>query len=279
MTDPMKDQHVLITGGSAGIGKAAAKALAARGANVTVHGRDAGRARAAATEIRQATRNQAVTPLTFDLASLSDVRRAADDFRRTHPRLDVLICNAGLFLPKRELTPAGHERTFAGIYLGHFLLTQLLLDSVKKAPEGRIIFVSCPPGSAKVHFDDMALENGYSTLKAQYHAKGAMLMFMRDLARRLARSNTTSNSMLPGYMIKTDLLSRMSLPMRLTVRWFGITPEQGAEPQVWLASAPELKGVSGKHFHRFKEKPVQGQAADDPECRRLWDLSMKMVGL
>jgi NAD(P)-dependent dehydrogenase (short-subunit alcohol dehydrogenase family) len=275
----MKGKHVLITGGTAGIGKAAALALARQGAQLTLLGRDRARGETAAAGIRQASGNSAVSELACDLCSQDDVRRAADEFRRTHTKLDVLICNAGMFLPTRELTADGQEKTFAGIYLGQFLLTQLLLDRLKAAPEARIICVTCPPGSARVHFDDLALAQGYSTMKAQFHAKGALLMFVHELARRLAGTCVTANSMLPGYMIKTDLLQRMQWPMRLTVKLFGMSAEQGADPEVWLASAPELKDVTGKHFHRRKQTRVKGQVADDAACRRMWDLSLKLTGL
>jgi NAD(P)-dependent dehydrogenase (short-subunit alcohol dehydrogenase family) len=165
------------------------------------------------------------------------------------------------------------------VHLGHFLLTQLLLDNLKQSEQGRVILVTSTPGQAKVQFDDLALANGYSTMKAINHAKGALLMYMRELARRLDTTSVTANAMLPGYMIKTDLLKDMPAAMRWTVKLFGMAPEQGAEPQVWLASAPELSQTRGQYFHRFKPKKITGQAADDAACQKVWDLSAKLVGI
>jgi NAD(P)-dependent dehydrogenase (short-subunit alcohol dehydrogenase family) len=275
----MQGKQVIITGGAAGIGKAAARALAAQGAAVTLLGRSSQRGEAAAKEIRKATGNAAVSALACDLGSPADVRRAAAEFSAAHPRLDVLLNNAGVFLPRREVNAAGQEKTFASIYLGHFLLTRLLLPQLQAAPQGRIVCVTCPPGQAKVQFDDLSLSRNYSTLKAQFQAKGALYMFVRELVTRLQGSAVTANTMLPGLMIKTDLLKDMPAWMRLPVQWFGMSPERGAEPEVWLAGAPELATVSGRHFHGRKEQALSGQITDAAACRRLWELSSELVGL
>jgi NAD(P)-dependent dehydrogenase (short-subunit alcohol dehydrogenase family) len=273
----MRPIEVLITGGSAGIGRAAALALAQQGARVTLLGRDAARAEAAAQEIRQASGNPAVAALACDLGSPAAVRQAAEAYRRDHAVLDVLINNAGLFLPRRELDPQGRERTFASLHLGHFLLTQLLLEPLRAAPQGRIVCVTCPPAQARVNFDDLTMARGYSTLKAQYQAKGALMMMVQELARRSRGGSLTVNSLLPAYMIRTGLLQQMPWYFRLPVQWFGISPEAAAEPYVWLATAPELAAVSGRHFHGRKEQKVTGQAADEAAGKRLWELSEQMT--
>ncbi len=274
----MHGKRVLITGSTAGIGKSAAKQLAAAGAQVIVHGRDQAKLDLAVNEIRSAKGSHSVSALLCDLSQLPDVRRAATKLR-SGPALDGVVCNAGAFLPRRELTTEGHERTFATVHLGHFLLTQLLLDNLKQAQQGRVIFVGPPPGMAKVFFDDLTMAKGYKTLKAVNHAKGAMLMCMRELARRLEGTSVTANSMLPGYMIKTELHSKMPLSMRVFIDLFGISAENAAKPQAWLASAPELAKVNGQHFHRFTQQKIKGQAADDAACRQMWDLTVKLVGL
>lgn len=275
----MQGKSVLITGGTAGIGKAAALSLARQGACVTLLGRDAARGEAAAAAIRAATGNPAVSALACDLSVSAQVRGAVEKFKQDNAGLDVLINNAGLFLPQRELTAEGQERTFAALYLGHFLLTQLLLERLRAAPQGRIICVTCPPKQAKVHFDDLTLSRGYSTLKAQFQAKGALFMMVRELARRLQGSSVTANTLLPGLMIKTELLSRMPWYFRLPVQWSGISAERAAESETWLATAPELAGVSGRHFNGRKEQTVTGQAADDAACARLWELSLQLAGI
>jgi retinol dehydrogenase-14 len=275
----LQGRTALVTGGNAGIGLATACALAARGAHVVLLGRNPERNGYAAAEIREATGSDAVTTLACDLTDPSAVRWAADRFRRDHATLDVLINNAGIFLPTRELTPTGLEKTFAGIYLGHFLLTNLLLDALKAAPEGRVVCVTCPPKRAKVHFDDLRLSKKYSTLIAQFQAKGALFMFARELTRRLEGSAVTVNTVLPGLMIKTELFSRMPFYMRAAVALFGTTVDEGADAEVWLATAPELKGVSGRYFYKRQEQPLRGQITDDDACRKLWDLSVRLAGL
>jgi NAD(P)-dependent dehydrogenase (short-subunit alcohol dehydrogenase family) len=275
----LKGKTILITGGSAGIGKEAAQALARRGAQVTLLGRNRAAGEAAAAELRAATGNPSIAVLACDLSDFDSVRRAAEGFARDHASLDVLINNAGLFLRKREVTPAGLEKTFAGLYLGHFLLTNLLLERLKAAPEGRVICVTCPPAQARVRFDDLGLERGYSTLKAQAHAKGALFLFARELTRRLAGTRVTINCMLPGLMIKTNLLGGMPWYFRAAISVFGMTAEEGADTEIWMATTPELKGVSGRYYLRRKERPLKGQTADDEAARKLWDLSCPLVGL
>jgi NAD(P)-dependent dehydrogenase (short-subunit alcohol dehydrogenase family) len=271
-------KRILITGGTAGIGKAAAWKLAARGAELVLLGRDRMRGERLAAEMSLATRNDSIYVQTCDLSSPEEVRRAVADFHRRHIKLDVLINNAGMFLRKRHLTPEGQEKTFAALYLGHFLLTLLLLESLKTAPQGRIICVTCPPKQARVNFEDPTLKK-YSTLKAQYQAKGALMMFVRELSRRLDGTNVTINSLLPALMIKTDLTKQMPFYMRLPVAMFGKKPEEAADTEVWMATAPELERVSGRHFTGRTEIPFTGQVADDAACLRLWDLSVKLAGM
>jgi retinol dehydrogenase 14 len=275
----MRGKHVLITGGSAGIGRETALGLARAGADVTLLSRDRDKAERAAAAIREATGNSAIAALSCDLGDRKSVHQAAEEYRLHHKRLDLLLNNAGLFRPRRELTPDGQERTFASIYLGHYQLTQLLLDRIKAAEQGRILFVTCPPGQAKVRFDDLTLERGYSTLKAQFQAKGALFMFMRELSYRLAGTAVTVNAMLPGLMLKTDLMTDMPLYMRLPVRLFGKTAAQGAAAQLWLATAPELFDVTNRYFHGRAEKPMSGQITDDAACRQMWQLSQALTGV
>lgn len=275
----MRGKHVLITGGTAGIGRETALGLARLGADVTVLGRDRARAERAAADIRTATGNDAVWALAADLADQQAVRLAAEEYRRRHQRLDVLLNNAGVFLPRRELTADGQERTFATVYLGHRLLTQLLIDRLKAAEQGRILFVTCPPAQARVRFEDVTLKRGYSTLKAQFQAKGALFLLMRELCQRLSGTAVTVNCMLPGLMIRTELLADMPFYMRLAVRLFGMSAAKAAEAQIWLASAPELAGVTNRYFLGRVEKPLAGQILDDEASRKLWQLSQALTGI
>lgn len=275
----LANKNVLITGGTAGIGAAAARLFAAQGAQVLLLGRDRLRGERLAAEIGLETRNESIFTVACDLSSPDDVHRAAAEIGRRCRCVDIMVNNAGLFLPRRELTPQGHEKTFAALYLGHFLLTHLLLDRLLEAQQARILCVTCPPAKAKVHFDDLTLSKKYSTLKAQFQAKGALFMFANELARRLQGSDVTINSMLPGLMIKTDLLRRMNVFMRLPVALFGMSAEKAAGFEYHLAMAPELAKTSGRFFYGTTEKPMTGQIVDEAACRQLWELSLEMTGL
>jgi NAD(P)-dependent dehydrogenase (short-subunit alcohol dehydrogenase family) len=275
----MQGKHVLITGGTAGIGRETALGLARLGADVTLLGRDRAKAERAAAAIRTASGNDAVSALAADLADRDAVHQAAEEYRLRHKRLDVLLNNAGLFLPRREVTRDGQEWTFATVYLGHYLLTQLLLERLKAAEQGRILFVTCPPAQARVRFEDLTLERGYSTLKAQFQAKGALFMLMHELCYRVSGTPVTVNCMLPGLMIRTDLLANMPFYMRWAVRLFGMSPAKAAEAQIWLASAPELAGVTNRYFLGRVEKPLSGQIVDDQATRKLWQLSQALMGI
>ena len=275
----LASKNVVITGGTAGIGAAAARLFAQQGAQVLLLGRDRLRGERLAAEIGLETRNESIFAVACDLSSPDDVHRAAAEIRRRCRCVDILINNAGLFLPRRELTPQRHEKTFAALYLGHFLLTQLLLDTILEAQQGRILCVTCPPSQAKVDFDDLTLSKKYSTLKAQYQAKGALFMFANEMAKRLQGSDVTINSMLPAMMIKTDLMRRMNVFWRLPVALFGISPEKAASHEFHLTTVPELAGTTGKYFLGRSEKPMSGQIVDADACRRLWDLSVEMTGL
>jgi NAD(P)-dependent dehydrogenase (short-subunit alcohol dehydrogenase family) len=270
----MAGKDVVVTGGTAGIGKAAAHALAALGARVTLIGRNRERGEAAVKQIQTATGNACISLVPCDLGDPASVRRAAEEVGHGRAKLDVLINNAGMFLPKRELTVDGMEKTFASVYLGHFLLSQLLLERLKAAPEGRVIFVAAPPSGGKVFFDDLNLDQGYSTFKAVGQAKAAQHMLARELTRRLQGSRVTVNTMHPG-LVKTELMAQMPFYLRMVLPIFGASPEAGADTAVWLATAPEVKGLSGRYFHKRKEKPMSGQILDDAACARLWSLSVE----
>jgi NAD(P)-dependent dehydrogenase (short-subunit alcohol dehydrogenase family) len=275
----LANKNVLITGGTAGIGAAAARLFAEQGARVLLLGRDRLRGERLAAEIGLETHNEEIFTVACDLSSPDDVHGAAAEIGRRCRCIDIMVNNAGLFLPRRELTPQGHEKTFASLYLGHFLLTQLLLDRLLEAQQARILCVTCPPASAKVNFDDLTFSKKYSTLKAQYQAKGALFMFANEMARRLQGSDVTINSMLPAMMIKTDLMRRMNIFLRLPVALFGISAEKAASYEYHLTTAPELVQTSGKYFYGQTEKPMSGQIVDEAACRQLWDLSVQMTGL
>lgn len=272
----MRGKEALITGGTAGIGRAAAVALARLGASVTVIGRDAGRCRAAAAEIASRAGAGRVEGLACDLGSLQAVRRVAADFAARHPKLDVLALNAGFFLARRHVSPEGYEQTLAASYLGHFLLTESLLPQLRASGDGRVISTGVPPSSMKFNFEDVMLEKRYSVFKAVPNAMAAKIMYTLDLAEREAGRGVTANFFHPG-IVRTGLFADMAWPLRLVLRVAGRPPEKAADTLVYLASDPALKGVTGRFFHDRKEKPVTGPVTDGAARARLRELALRLT--
>lgn len=271
----MKGKTVLITGGNGGIGRATAEELAKRGANVVILCRSKERGEEARADIAHKTGNSNVELLICDLSSMADVRRAAEEFKKTHSRLDVLINNAGVFLPKREVTSEGLEKTFATNYLSNFVLTLSLLDLLKASAPSRIVNVATRTGWIKIDLDDMNLEKGYSIMKAVGASKIAQILFTIELARRLQGTGVTVNALHPG-IIKSGLLEDVPWVMRTFFNLLSTTPEKGARTPVFLASADEVANVSGKLFADSKEIKMGGQATDPASVKRLWDRSVEL---
>lgn len=273
----MKGKQVLITGSTAGIGKAAATALARLGASVTIHGRDAARCEAVAAEIRQATGNQSIDTLVFDLSSLKAVRAATEGYKAKHPKLDVLARNAGVFLAKREVTEDGFEKTWATRFLGHFLLTQILLPSLEASGEGRVITTAAPPNGFRVDWDNVSLEKGYSVFKAVGQPMAALLMTNQRLAEQYRGKGVTFNFLHPG-IIDTQLLKQMPWIIRFVQRVAGGPVEKGADTLVYLALDPAVQNVTGEFFTKRKSKPFKGAITDRANWDKAWDLGVKMTG-
>jgi NAD(P)-dependent dehydrogenase (short-subunit alcohol dehydrogenase family) len=271
-------KHILITGSTQGIGHAAAIAMARQGVAVTVHGRDQARTEAAAEAVRQASGSSMVDALAFDLADLNAVRAAAERYRTAHPQVDALCLNAGVFLAQRQLTPAGHERAWAQRFLGHFLLSQILLPSLEASGDGRIIITAAPPNGFDVRWDDLTVEKGYHAFKSVMNSMGGILMSSFELARREAGKGVTVNLFHPG-VIDTQLLKEMPWIMRAISRLVGGKAEKGADTMVYLALDPALKGVSGQFFHQRKSKAFKGPITDPANQLRAYELGMKQVGL
>jgi len=272
----MKGKQVFITGSTQGIGRAAAMELARLGASVTVHGRDAARAESIAAEIRQATGNPSVDSIAFDLSSLKELRAAAQRYLDGHARLDVLCLNAGVFLGKRELSAEGHEKTVATRFLGHFLLTQLFLPSLKASGDGRIIITAAPPNGMKANFEDLDLEKSYGAIKAVTQGMGLLLMAQLEIAEKMRGQGVTVNFLHPG-VIDTKLLSQMPWIFRKIQALVGGFPAKGADTLVYLASEPSLKGSTGQFFIKRKPKPYAGAISQRDNQQRAYELGLKIT--
>ncbi len=280
---PMAGKVVLITGGTGGIGKATAIGLATLGARIGITGRDHARAEQAAVDIRAASGNPAVDVFAADLTSQAEVRRLAVAVLDAYPRLDVLVNNVGGFWAHRHPTVDGLERTFALNYLAPFLLTNLLLDRLKASVPARIVTVSSGvQAMARIAFDDLQGARKYSGQRAYNQSKLATVMFTIALARRLEGTGVTATSLHPG-VVRTNfgaedpagffaVVSRVVLPLLKT-------PAQGAQTSVYLASSPDMEGVTGEFFANRKPKTANKVAYDTDMTARLWRVSADLVGL
>jgi len=280
---PMTGKVVLVTGGTGGIGKATAIGLAALGARVGITGRDLTRAERVAAEIRTASGNPAVDPFAADMSSQAEVRRLAVAVLDAYPRLNVLVNNVGGFWAHRHPTVDGLELTFAVNHLASFLLTNLLLDRLKASAPARVVTVSSHvQAEGRIDFDDLQGARDYSGQAAYSQSKLANVMFANELARRLEGSHVTATSLHPGF-VRTDFGAEdqawfFSI-ISHAVRPFLKTPAQGARSSIYLASSPDMQGVTAQFFVNSKPKTANKVAYDADMTRRLWDVSAGLVGM
>ena len=279
----MAGKTVLVTGGTGGIGKATAAGLAALGARVGITGRDRGRAEAAAAQITVQTGNPAVDVFVADLSAQSEVRRLAAEVLAAYPRLDVLVNNVGGTWAHRHVTPDGLEHTFALNHLAPFLLTNLLLERLRASAPSRVVTVSSgAQAMGRIDFDDLQSERRYSSQRAYSASKLANVMFAYELARRLEGTGVTATVLHPGVVRTTfaaedpSLVYKALMPLaRLVMK----TPEQGAATSTYLASSPEVEGVTGRYFANRKPKQSSKASYDAHAAARLWQVSADLVGL
>jgi retinol dehydrogenase-12 len=281
MSQTMQGKICLITGATLGIGKETALGLVRRGAHVAIVGRDADRTRAAAESIRLEAGAEEVTSLSADLSSLAEVRRLAREFKTRYSRLDVLVNNAGGIFTRREESVDGFERTWALNHLSYFLLTQELLELLKASAPARIVNVaSTMHTSGVIDFDDLQGEKSYGGIRAYSQSKLANVLFTYALARRLEGTGITANCLHPGGVATgfgQNTPGALKLFMRLA-RPFLITPEQGAATSIYLASSPDVEGVSGKYFAKCKSARSSAASHDEALQERLWAFSVTQIG-
>ena len=282
MADPDMDGKVaLVTGGTSGIGKATATALAAMGADVVIVGRDPERGERTAAEIRAQTGARVDLALA-DLASQAGVRELAEGFKGRYDRLDVLVNNAGLVQSTRTESSDGLETTLATNHLAPFLLTNLLLDTLKESAPSRVVTVSSEAERwGNIDFDDLQSKKRYRGFPVYGMTKLANIMFTYELAERLEGTGVTATCMHPGA-VNTRFGTNNSGPMTLLFRAFKPfmrTPEQGADTVIWLASSPDVEGVSGRYYADRKVIEPKKIASDPAARRRLWEESERLTGI
>jgi retinol dehydrogenase-14 len=279
---PMAGKVVLVTGGTGGIGRATALGLAAMGADVAIVGRDQERMEDAAREIREFGGGR-VDAFVVDMSSQSEVRRLAGEVLAALPRIDVLVNNVGGYWDTRHVTADGLERTFALNHLAPFLLTHLLLERLRQSAPARVVTVSSGAHTmGRIDFDDLEGERSYSGMRAYSQSKLANLLFTYELARRLGAGSVTANALHPG-MVRTGFgaedagtLQRLFTPL---MRPFMKSPAQGAATSIYLASSPEVEGVTGCYFAGSKRKESSKRSDDGATAARLWQVSAELVGV
>jgi NAD(P)-dependent dehydrogenase (short-subunit alcohol dehydrogenase family) len=272
----------LVTGATSGIGLVAAGELARRGARVVLAGRSPARCAAAVEQVRRQAGSGDVEALLADLSSQGQVRELARQFRDRHARLDVLVNNAGGLWLERRLTADGLEMTFAVNHLAYFLLTHLLLDTLKASAPARVVNVSSEAHrGAALNFDDLQGERRYGGWRAYCRSKLMNLLFTYELARRLEGTGVTANALHPGW-VATRFAGDNGWRGRLwqfAARWLAISPEAGAQTILYLATSPEVAGVSGRYFVRERAVPSSPASYDEAAARRLWQVSLELTHL
>ena len=276
----MEGKTCIITGANSGIGKATAIELAKMNATLVLLCRDKERGESAQKEIIELTGNNNVDLILCDLSSQKEIRNFVAEFKRKYQDLHVLINNAGVMLSKKTQSVDGFEMNFAVNHLAPFLLTNLLLDMLKKSAPSRIVNVgSAAHRMGKIDFEDLQRENKKGRLMGLYgSSKLAMTLVSYELSRKLEGSNVTINVLHPG-LINTNLgRDRSSTSQGFAKRFFK-TPEVGAETSIFLASSPEVEGITGKYYAKKKEKASSKESYNEEYAKKLWEISEKMTNL
>lgn len=263
----------LVTGANSGIGKATAIGLAKAGYDVTLVARNKQRGEAALKDVTAAGPSTKPELLVCDLSSQASIRKAMAGWRKTHPKLDALVCCAGVFLPERVQTPDGLEGTFATNVMGYYLVTQELLPALRKAAPSRVVYVASKYGKARIPFDDLQFETTkYSYLRSTPPTMLGRVLLMQEFARRLKDDGITVNAIHPGLVGKTQLLQQTGGPFKFITDLVGGTPDKGADTAVWLATADEARDATGTMFHKRKPIKTPGEGSDGPTRERFWNV-------
>ena len=272
----------MVTGGNSGVGKETAVGLASLGGNVVIVCRNKNKGEAAWAEVKAKSGNENIHLMLADLSSLKSVRDLADAFKSKYDKLNVLVNNAGEILSRRHVTVDGLERTFSSNHLGHFLLTNLLLDVIRDSAPARILNITSEAHrGAKIHFDDLQGEKNYSAFRAYGQAKLANVLFTYELAKKLEGTGVIANCLHPG-VVRTgfghDDSGLMSLVIWIASPFF-MSAEKAARAVTKLATSHELESISGKYFSKVKEARSSEESYDEETARHLWRVSEELTKL
>jgi NAD(P)-dependent dehydrogenase (short-subunit alcohol dehydrogenase family) len=274
--NPIEEQIILVTGSTDGIGRITAEKLTGMGATVLVHGRSRDKCTATLRAIRENTGSNKLRYYVADLSSLAAVRSLAEEIASDHPRLHVLINNAGggpgaASGKNRPLSKDGHELLFAVNYLAPFLLTHLLTPVLEKSAPARIVNVTSA-AQERIDFDDVMLERDYGLMRAYARSKLALAMFTFDLAEQLQAEEIAVNCLHPGSLLDTKMVRESSAaPLG--------TAESGAEVEIYVATDPGLEGRTGIYFEEKREARAHEQAYDRAARKKLRQISAELTGI
>ncbi|XP_026056760.1 retinol dehydrogenase 12 [Carassius auratus] len=278
----LDDKTVIITGANTGIGKETARDLAKRGARVIMACRDLERAEAARKELIEDSGNQKIVVNKLDLSDTKSIRAFAELINKEEKQVNILINNAGIMMCPYSKTADGFEMQFGVNHLGHFLLTYLLLDLLKKSAPSRIIAVASVAHTwGSIHLDDINSEKGYSPRRAYGQSKLANILCTRSLAKRLQGSSVTVYSLHPG-VVQSELFRNLSKPVQIAVKVFSPftkTTIQGAQTTIYCAVEPKLDKESGGYYSDCAPAQCSREALDDEMAQKLWELSCQMLGI
>ena len=275
----MKDKVVVITGATSGIGEVAALDLAGQGARLLIVARDKARGEATLARLRTAGPRAQHGLYLADLSSLDATRALAAQIAAAEPRIDVLIYNAGELFNHRQLSPVGLEMTFAVNHMAYFGLTLGLLERLTATPGARIVnTASAAHQRARLDFSDLQSSHGYAGFAVYGRSKLANILFTRELARRLAGSGVSANCLHPGFVATRfgDQSGGLVQALMPLAKLIAVTPKQGADTIIHLASSPEVAGQSGLYFYKRKPIAPSREAQDDLAAARLWSESERL---
>ncbi|OGO65464.1 MAG: short-chain dehydrogenase [Chloroflexi bacterium RBG_19FT_COMBO_55_16] len=283
MNNRLMGRVCLVTGATAGIGAVTARELARMGATVVGVGRNPDKCATVGERVKSETGNPQVEFLSADLSSQAQVRRLAEAFKQKYDRLEVLVNNAGAYYLTRQDCVDGIELTFALNHLGYFLLTNLLLDLIKASAPARIVNVSSNAHqSARMDFASLKGGGFYNSWAAYSQSKLANLLFTYELARRLEGTGVTVNALHPGFVASSFAHNNgwlVAWGTKVAQKLAGRTPEDGARTVIYLATSPEVEGISGKYFIDEKVVDSSPVSYDETSAKRLWVVSEQMTGL
>src|SRR5215471_11101604 len=278
----MKGKTVVITGGTSGIGEVAALELAQMGARIVLVGRDKPRAQTTLARLRERGPGLAHTVHYADLTRLAEMKRVAAQIAGAEPRIDVLINNAGAMFAARRVTEDGLERTFALNHMAYFVVTAGLRERLTASAGARIVnTASDAHRGAMLDFDNLQSEKGFGAMQAYGRSKLCYILFTRELARRLHGTGVTANCLHPGFVATRfgDQSGGLISHMVRLAKFFAISPAEGAETMVYLASSPDVAEVTGQYFYRSVPITPSSWAQDDRSALLLWQRSAALAGL